>query len=53
MYNQVCEPILPYSEEPPSSGPSVEMGAPGPTGADSTPRNESTMDHDITDDLYQ
>ena len=37
VYNQVREPILPYSEGPPTGGPDVEMGAPRPTSADGTP----------------
>ncbi|KIJ49867.1 hypothetical protein M422DRAFT_246232 [Sphaerobolus stellatus SS14] len=32
-YNQACDPVLPYEEEPPSSVPDVEMSAPVVTGA--------------------
>ena len=53
-YNQVCEPILPYVEEPPLGVPDVEMSVPEPSGASSTLPTESTMNFDdVTNNLYQ
>ncbi|KIJ48014.1 hypothetical protein M422DRAFT_248165 [Sphaerobolus stellatus SS14] len=53
-YHKQCEPVLPYSDEPPSGEPDVEMHAPTAVGAHSTLPDESTMniDHEL-DDLYE
>ncbi|KIJ48677.1 hypothetical protein M422DRAFT_247538 [Sphaerobolus stellatus SS14] len=52
-YNQQCEPPLPYTDEPPTSKPDVEMSAPTHVGASGTLPDESAMniDHEL-DDLY-
>ncbi|KIJ38540.1 hypothetical protein M422DRAFT_258918 [Sphaerobolus stellatus SS14] len=53
-YNNQCEPILPYSEEPPSGEPDVEMHGPTSVGACSTLPDESTMHVDPeVEDLYE
>ncbi|KIJ30828.1 hypothetical protein M422DRAFT_267535 [Sphaerobolus stellatus SS14] len=52
-YNQVCEPVLPYEEAPPSGEPESGNTAPPSAGANSTLPDESTMDIDqIVDDIY-
>ncbi|KIJ31310.1 hypothetical protein M422DRAFT_267121 [Sphaerobolus stellatus SS14] len=45
-YSQHCEPVLPYSEAPPSGEPESENNAPSSLGASSTLPDESTMDID-------
>ncbi|KIJ24016.1 hypothetical protein M422DRAFT_275296 [Sphaerobolus stellatus SS14] len=53
-YNKQREPVLPYSGEPPSGEPDVEMSAPTVVGASGTLSDESTMniDHELND-LYE
>ncbi|KIJ42603.1 hypothetical protein M422DRAFT_254042 [Sphaerobolus stellatus SS14] len=53
-YNNEREPILPYSEEPPSGEPDVEMHGPTSVGAHGTLPDESTMHVDPElEDLYE
>ncbi|KIJ31338.1 hypothetical protein M422DRAFT_267011 [Sphaerobolus stellatus SS14] len=52
-YNQHHEPVLPYSDAPPSGEPETESNAPKSVGASGTLPDESTMDIDPElDDLY-
>ncbi|KIJ49881.1 hypothetical protein M422DRAFT_246252 [Sphaerobolus stellatus SS14] len=59
-YNKQCEPVLPYSDEPPISEPGVEMIAPTIVGTSGTLPDESGKrggktdedhDHDHDSDL--
>ncbi|KIJ41828.1 hypothetical protein M422DRAFT_255152 [Sphaerobolus stellatus SS14] len=53
-YNNQREPILPYSEEPPSGEPDVEMHGPTAVGVRGTLPEESTMNIDPEmEDLYE
>ncbi|KIJ26111.1 hypothetical protein M422DRAFT_272852 [Sphaerobolus stellatus SS14] len=53
-YSNQCEPVIPYSEEPPSGELETEGNAPPLDGASSTLHNESTMDIDPElDDIYR
>ncbi|KIJ54594.1 hypothetical protein M422DRAFT_240663 [Sphaerobolus stellatus SS14] len=53
-YNNAHEPILPYSEEPPSGEPDVEMHGPATGVVHGTLPDESTMNVDPElDDLYE
>ncbi|KIJ54769.1 hypothetical protein M422DRAFT_240854 [Sphaerobolus stellatus SS14] len=53
-YNSEHEPILPYSEEPPSGEPDVEMYGPTTGAVRSTLPDESTMNVDPEfEDLYE
>ncbi|KIJ39999.1 hypothetical protein M422DRAFT_257059 [Sphaerobolus stellatus SS14] len=52
-YNQVCDPVLPYEEEPPSGEPEAGDTVPQSVGANSTLHDESNMDIDPElDDIY-
>ncbi|KIJ55037.1 hypothetical protein M422DRAFT_241123 [Sphaerobolus stellatus SS14] len=54
VYNNECEPILPYSEEPPSGEPDVEMHGSAPESACGTLPDESTINVDLDlEDLYE
>ncbi|KIJ27460.1 hypothetical protein M422DRAFT_271372 [Sphaerobolus stellatus SS14] len=53
-YNNQHEPILPYSEAPPSGEPDVEMHGPPAVGVRGTLPDESTMNVDPEiEDLYE
>ncbi|KIJ42776.1 hypothetical protein M422DRAFT_253862 [Sphaerobolus stellatus SS14] len=53
-YNKQCEPVLPYSEEPPIGEPDEEKIAPTIVGASGTLISESTMNVDPEiEDLYK